>query len=65
MTVKEMREVLNTIDPVYDDATIVVVNKVQEFRWLDTTPVATMNLGFDWDSGKFLINLVNDEPTKL
>jgi len=58
MNIKEMRELLNNLDPVYDGVEIVVLNSEQKFRWSNTTAIASATMGFDWDAGKLLLSLV-------
>lgn len=65
MTVKELREYLNGLDPWHDNDRVCI--KVFDPKTFGGTPVVdikSLHSGFDWDSGKHII-VTDPEVIKL
>lgn len=56
MTVKELRDYLNGLEPWHDNDTVCVkVFDAKTFGGTPTVKVVSLCSGFDWDSGKHMI----------
>ena len=65
MTVKELRDYLNGLEPWHDnDDVCVKVFDMKTFGGTPTVKVSSLYSGFDWDSGKHII-LTETEVVRL
>ena len=65
MKASELRKIMNDLDPRFDDAEVEIPIRTEE-RLVGATPtvgVKNAGMGFDWDSGKFMI-LTDEEVMK-